>query len=178
MPDDAAAKLPDDAPNRKKDLVTRFRDEYGEVLAAAKIAAEHTATPGWQKLYGDHRRAGEAERRRISKILTSHGQSCELNGLCEDARKTVKDAVKAAETLENDDAVFDRDVVEKVKGCVRRAESLINEYRQRANVAEANAPLVEIGLIGVMNEAISKQPVPVWDDTKGVVTIENNSRKK
>jgi len=170
--EEAPQQQPEPSPkNKAKDLVTRFVEQYTEIVERAKIAAEHTSTDGWKTLFTDYRHRIQNGYRTPAKTLKQLGEKCETGGINEDERKLVKEALKQIETTENDDSIFVRDVIDKVAAPARDASMCLLEYRQAADLAETAQPLINLGLVDVMKDAIKKQPTISWDGLTGVLTI-------
>lgn len=162
---------PTPAPNQKRDIVRKFHDDYNEALADVKIAVEHTATAGWQRIYAGHKLRLLEERCVLAKQLAAHAQSLEDFGLSEDAEKAVKDIAKASAELRDSEAGFRQQVVEPIIEPVLRCDKIVSDYRNQAARDERDSPLHNIGIEEIMRTATSSVPKPKWNDEKGTVEI-------
>lgn len=113
--------------DRRRDLVTTFRDEYAMALDEARVSAAHTATDGWKRLYGAHQAACLDKRRDLSKQIKIHANTLEIVGWSEEDEKAVKDLAKDSATLRDTIAAFDRAVTERVTASVRGCEKVDRE---------------------------------------------------
>src|SRR5512146_2018996 len=111
-----ASAEPKPAPdNANRDLVTRFRDDYSSALAEARISAEHTATEGWQGLYGGFQRHQRERRRNLAGWLRTIAEQLEKGGLTDEDEKAAKDTIKDVQALREDAEAFDRQTVSPVR---------------------------------------------------------------
>lgn len=157
--------------NKHRDIVVKFTEAYEQAIVEAEVSREHTATEGWRKLYTDHRRASEANRRGIAKNLRQLADIIEQVGSTEDTEKEIGEAKKEANAARVADESFEAQVVYPVRNCVHNCEAVIDTYVSAARREEAESPLHNTGLEYVMRDAISKQPRASWDAETGMVTI-------
>lgn len=154
-----------------KDIVLRFREHYSAALADAAVSAEHTATEGWQKLYSGHKRASKDHRREWAKRLKNAATRLEDFGWSEDDEKGVKDLVKEAAELRENEEGWQVQVVDPVTAPVSACERICIEHINEAARIEADSPLHSIGLVETMRLEVAKQPKPVWNADAGTVTL-------
>ena len=163
--------LPNPSPNQYRDLIEKFNSEYAAALGEARISAEHTATPGWQKVYAQQRDQARQRRRDLAKRLGALATMLEDFGLTEDGEKAVKDVAKESAELRETNAAFSHECVERICAPVGACERIIDLYRAEAARNESAAPLINIGLEELMRDAISKVARPSFDDETGAVVI-------
>ena len=157
---------------KEDEAVLRFEDAYREALAEARVSAEHTATEGWQGLYGEHRKADRKARQDLAGRLRWAAETIESRHLTEEEEKIVKDAIKAAVELRETAEVFDRKTVEPVRRCVERCKQVIDDAKAAAERAESSAPLTSRGVGDRIRAAIAAVPAVKWDAEKGRVVVE------
>jgi hypothetical protein len=162
------------APKNTPPLVEEFIEIYAEVVQEGHRHAEHTATEGWQELYGDHLDEDDKTRKAIADQLKEFAKVIVKPDIVVDPKdlKPLNDARKdAAEHLA---ALlnFREDVVSKVSDVAKRANEIVNKYRNLARQTENDAPLHNSGLITAMDNAIKQSPVVHWDKKTGVITVE------
>lgn len=158
-------------PRSNKDLIGRFRDEYSEALAEARVGAEHTTTDGWKALYGFHRHNYREARRVLASDLKRLAVQLEDFGFCEEDEKAVKNVAKGAADRRSEFEVFQDKTVGCVCEPVRKCERIIEQYRAEAVRAESAAPLHNVGMEELMRIEISKVSKPWFDAEEGVIEI-------
>ena len=161
----------DDAPNRHRDAVTRFRQDYSDALEVAVVSAEHTATEGWQKLYASHHEDLRVQRRLAAVKIRELADELEDAGLTDTEAKELAEAKKVVELLNERAAYFENRTVAPVAKPVHQCAAIIETYLSLARREEAEAPLLQSGLEELMRQAISEQPRPTFDADTGVVSI-------
>lgn len=152
-------------------LIERFRTAYAPALADAEVSAEHTQTEGWQRLYGTHRESGRAKRREIAKRLRRLATQLEDFGWSEEDEKSVKDAAKESAELTAEDAVFDREAVDRVRAPVQKCERIVREFVGEAERVERDAPLHAKGTTDALKSEIATHRHPDWSDETGMVVM-------
>jgi hypothetical protein len=157
--------------NSNRDLIQKFREEYGAALSDARQSAEHTATPGWQALYAQHKQACRDARRGMGKSLATYAKLVEDFGLSEDDEKAIKEITKTSAELREMVEVFQGEVIDRVCAPVVSCENLILHYRAEAARVESQSPMYHVGLEELMRMECSKQPKPVFDVESGMVEI-------
>lgn len=157
--------------NRQRDPVTAFREDYAAIVVDAERSAQHTATAGWQELYGAVRRDLLRERVRIAGELRRLADLADESGLTEDDEKDLGDAKKSAVELRQRWECFERDVVDAVRRPVKAAQDCLAHYRGAADRDEAMSPLINSGLVELMRIAIAEQRLVRWDDETGSVQV-------
>jgi hypothetical protein len=162
---------PQPAPNAKRDLITKFKDEYSAALADSKLSAEHTKTAGWKRLYEQHQQQSWDTRRDMAKTLKTCAQTLEDFGLNEDGEKMVKDTMKASAELRERVAAFQSQVIDRICEPVKACERIIEQYMNEARRQESDAPLHNVGLEHLMRDAVAKVAKPKWDADSGTVVV-------
>lgn len=168
----AAVRNSEEGPRSNKDIVQRFREEYGAALADARIAAEHTQTPGWKALYLGYFEADKAMRREQAKGLKNAAEVLEMSDLSEAGEKDVKDLIKASTERRERKAAFRLDTIEPATKAVHTCEKIREKYTYEADQLESHAPLHNVGLVEIMKAEIRGQPWPVFDQESGEVRVE------
>lgn len=166
--------LPEESPspsNKRRDIITRFKEEYATALAEAEISEAMTASEGWLRLYAGHVRLDRERRRDFSLELKNIADQLEQVALSEDGIKQLADVKKQiVEHGEQCDA-FDRHTVLPVRLPVENCEKIIEQAKHAADRDESAAPLVNIGICELMKEAISAVRRAKWDNDSGQVVI-------
>lgn len=157
--------------NKQRDVVERFRDEYGQVLVEAETSATHTATEGWHRLYVGQRKNERDRRRKLAESLKSLADRMESVGLCEEEEKELAQIKKGSSDLRDAIAAFEMQTIEPVRAPVEMCRKLVTEAREAARNEEERAPLVNVGLEEVMVEAITHIHKVSWDAELGRVII-------
>lgn len=157
--------------NKRRGLIEQFHDEYEAAFADVVVSSEHTGTEGWQKLYTTAR----AEERTLilgaCKSLERLSQDMQVVGPTEDGEKGVADVKKQMTAIRERRDAFDLHTVAPVKAPVEACERIIERYRAAARRQEQEAPLHDVGLEHLMNDAISRTPKAAWDEDSGRVEI-------
>lgn len=172
VPQEVPERSPD---NKRLDLVSKFKEEYGQALARARISAEHTATDGWRLLYSSFRKEQRDQRRDLSEQLQKLAKSMEAMGLSEDEEKQLGEIKKGAQALRETRDVFDRKTVGPVRQPCDECRDLIAEAMNEATLAEERAPLVNVGLVELMRMTITEAEKVSWDSEEGRVLIRSGN---
>lgn len=162
----------DDAPNRYRDAIQAFRHEYEPVLAEAKDAAEMTASPGWQRLCYARRQEDLEGRRRVAKGLKAVAESIEDNGATSEDLKALSAATMDAAEVHLTADRFRVNTIEAVTKPVNELVRIVDKFLARARREEQEDPLHNAGREELMRAAIAEQPLAVWNDERGIITIE------
>ncbi len=68
-------------PQKEPSEVTRFRRDYADAISHAQTSAEHTATEGWQNLYGNHQESIQRGRKDICDRMAGILEPMRLHAL-------------------------------------------------------------------------------------------------
>lgn len=158
-------------PNKKRDLITRFKDEYSAAFADVEVAADTTRTEGWARLYAHHRKSQREECRRIAAELRMVADRVEVLIPSEDEEKEIGELKKSCTTLREQNEAFEHQVIEPVREPVQRCEKIIYEAQLAAQTEEERFPLVNTGLEHLMRMEIENVPRAKWDHEHGRVII-------
>jgi len=161
-------KRPD---NEQRDVITRFHEEYADILKDAKQAAEHTRTAGWKKLFADHKNGIKDARLELSKQLEAHSVQMRDFGLGESAEKDLRDIAKASAALRDQSEFFRSSILDRVTKPMLESQECMRKYSVKAENIERAAPLHETGLFERMKAAIASVEKVGWDSVEGVVSI-------
>lgn len=163
---------PEDSPNRHRDIIAQFRDEFATTLAVAERNATLTETPGWQALIAEERADDRKERRSIAKGLRFWADELEAEGPTPDLLKAIGAEKRRATENHRRRRTFETNTIEPVRKPVRQCEEIVERFRQKAQQQEEAAPLHEAGLHHLMLDAIAAQPRPRWDDETGQLFVD------
>lgn len=155
--------------NKQLDLIERFNAEYEAAMIDARRSAEHTATEGWLDLYRMRRESYQADRRRQAERLRALADTLESAGLDEDGEKAIGEVKKECCEMREAMDHWRLLTVGPVREPVDRLEAIIRQARAQAHRDEADAPLVNVGLVELMNMAIKEVHKATWNDETGRV---------
>lgn len=151
-----AKPVPD--PNQEPKEIRDFRERYAEALVAARISAEHTATQGWQDLYGAHRETTKKRQDDLADSLQSTMEVLRQRMLTEDEEKALADIKKSLTELRTADEAFQRQVIDPVTSPMIACNEVIERARAAAREAQRDAPLHVRGLVEAMETVIDTMP--------------------
>lgn len=155
------------ADNRRRDPIQAFFAAYDKATDECKTSKAHTDTEGWQQLYSGERKAEAESRRNLSKDLARLSVQMDETGLGEDAEKEMGEIKKASAALRARVDAFDLITVGPVRRAVTDAEKIIEEARNRARRDEQDAPLINVGLVELMRDAINGVTKFRWNPQTG-----------
>jgi hypothetical protein len=164
------SELPSPSPKEPAE-VTKFRRDYEEALTHARVSVEHTATDGWQNLYGSHQDAIQRARKGIADSLNSILEPLRLRHLTEDEEKALGDIKKEAIELRERDESFRRQTIEPVISPMDECAAVIEAARSSARAAEREFGLGNRGLIEVMETVIDTMPRVKFMTASGKLVI-------
>lgn len=159
------------AQDGNRDVVTSFRRQYAESLAEAQVSVALTGEEGWIKLYKGRQEQEQIERREMAVTLKSIAKTMEDSGLTEDEEKTLGELKKSSVAIRDRRLAFERDTVEPVRRPVSDCDKIIAEAINSARREEAEAPMLNIGLLETMNIEVGRVLRPRWSIETGQVTI-------
>lgn len=148
-----------------------FLKKYDEALEEAKRSALHTATEGWQELYGKHKKDVEQRRKQIGTILHDAAKEIERGTTNDTPEEAIASAKKLYASLRIDVEVFNVRTVKPVREPVLRCTEVIEQARREARENEARTPLILKGLKELIEEAIEGVEQVDWDADSGQVVI-------
>jgi hypothetical protein len=163
--------LPNEMPqNAKVDPVTRFKSAYRLALAEAQVSIDHTATEGWQRLYADHFKLLRDRRQEIAGQLRVLADQMERRGLTDDDEKALGDIKKASIELNAAHEHFLRQAVDPVKAPITACQDMLVEAMNEARRIEEREPMLNVGLVELMREAVAVAQKVVWSDENGTAS--------
>ena len=145
-------------PNHEPKEIRDFRERYAEALVAARISAEHTATQGWQDLYGAHREETKKHQDALADLLETSVATLRQRMLSEEEEKTIGETKKALTELRAADEAFQRQVIDPVTSPMIACNEVIECARAAAREAQRDAPLHVRGLVEAMETVIDTMP--------------------
>jgi len=83
--------------------IRKFKSEYADAMSKARISEEHTATQGWQDLYGDHRESIRKQQIEISDRLKAMSETVRVRLFTEDEEKEIGELKKKACEIRSSD---------------------------------------------------------------------------
>lgn len=155
-----------------------FTKKYEEALEAARISAEHTATEGWQALYGEHRQAIEKRRKSAGERLREAASEIERGGMSEDLGKVIAEMKKTYEAICDDVIAFQRQVLEPIKQPMHRCHEIIEQARREARGLESASPLISKGVLETVEKAIRAVHKVKFDEESGMLLIKPDDEKE
>ena len=147
---------PDDTQEPKE--IRDFREHYNEALTHARVSAEHTATQGWQDLYGQQRESVRKEMDAVCDALAATVAVLRQRMLTEEEEKSLGDLKKALTERRESDEAFQRQVIDPITAPMVECHAVIESARAAARDAERNAPLHVRGLVESMETVIDTMP--------------------
>lgn len=151
--------------------VKKFKSDYEEAIAKAKVSEELTAALGWQDLYGEHR---EAIRRRQEAIAAKLGgivEAAQARLLVEDEEKSLADIKKESADARQVADYFQSQVIDPIMAPLHECNRVIEAGRTAARNAEKAAPLHTRGLADAMEAAIEGVAKPKWMIASGKLIV-------
>lgn len=157
--------------SRKDDLVEEFQEAYEDALIETRRAAETTATDGWQAMYCAFQRANKDARESAADRLDQLSAALRQKPINGEAMKELKGAVKDADDLCEQAALFDASTVAPIRGTVENCHRLIADYESRAEAASLNTPLTDGDIAQRMSEAILAVQKATWNASIGFIRV-------
>lgn len=149
---------PQGGSHKEPEEVVKFRRDYEDALAHARVSAEHTATEGWMNLYGNHMEFINKGRKAHSDRLAAILEPMRLRHLTEDEEKSMSDVRKDVIILREIDEAFRRQTIEPVIAPLQECDACIESARATARAAEREFGLGNRGLSEVMETVIDTMP--------------------
>ena len=153
-----AVAKPNPEPDKEPKEIRDFRERYAEALVAARVSAEHTATQGWQDLYGAHRESTKKQQDSLADSLESSVAVLRQRMLTEDEEKAIGEIKKSLTELRDADEAFQRQVIDPVTAPMIACNEVIERARAAAREAQRDAPLHVRGLVEAMETVIDTMP--------------------
>lgn len=156
---------------RAEEFITTRRSKYFEAIEVAKIAAETTATPGWQNNY-DRQMSGHtrAVKQSIGRI-TDACDAIQASDTTEDDEKAITKAVKSLVDERAQHAAWMKRTVHPYRATAEKCRGILEGTLRSARQSELDAPLVDRGLEAEVKELTEVWPLAKWDDKSGTVTV-------
>lgn len=148
---------PNPEPSEPREI-TQFRSKYAEALQAAEVSAEHTATQGWQDLYGAHQLKIQKNRADLADRTGKLTEVMRMRFLDKDEEKAIGEIKSELAELRESDESFRRQVIDPIIAPMRECERVMEEARAIVRKAEHETPLHTRGLIESMETVIDTVP--------------------
>ena len=145
-------------PDKEPKEIRDFRERYAEALTHARVSAEHTATQGWQDLYGAQREHTRKMQDSACDSLAAHVATLRQRMLTEDEEKSLGDIKKTLTELRTADETFQRQVIDPITSPMVECTTVIEQARSAAREAQRDAPLHVRGLVEAMETVIDTMP--------------------
>lgn len=160
-------------PNAERKEVVDFLKEYSVALDRAKISEEHTATQGWQDLYGERIEVERKQRDRLSDRLQGFAETIRQRLFDEDEEKAIADLKKQATELRELETYWRAQIVDPIIAPLHECARVIEMYRSLVRNAVASSPLHTRGLLQAMDDAIESVPKVRFMTASGRMIVDN-----
>lgn len=170
----SAEPIPSNESNsHRADLfLAKWRDQYMAEADKAVLSSLTTRTQGWQANYAAQR----AEHRKVMNTacnsIAGHLEKVKSFDADDDTIKLIKEQVKNLVEERDAHASWEMRAVYVYKASADVCDQIRDTALRAARDHEASAPLVEHGLVDAVIPVLKSWPCPVWDDDKGVMTVE------
>ena len=151
--------------------IDTFRRVYAEAFSDAEVAARHTATEGWGRLWAAHHDDVRDARRLVGKATHALADQMQDFGWTEDDEKAMKELAKRSADLRARAAAFRTEIVERIEQAVTTCQRVIEDFHRSARRAEEDAPLLNAGAADRAHAETARVPKARWNAIDGVVEI-------
>lgn len=164
----------EERPKTAAKLIEKFEKQHAKLIEKCRISAEHTATAGWKKLYGDHQESVKKAAESLANRLASLSRSVRDGQLDKEVAKALSDAKKDLEALAERQDSFDTETVKPVRDPVDKVRDLVLEAERAASFQSSDEGMfAPRDLVSKMRNAIAGWPSATWDAATGTVTVKD-----
>lgn len=169
----SAGPIPDERPNsdRADVFLAKWRDQYMAEVDRARAAESTTNTAGWIANYAAQTTGHRKAMNLACATIAGFCEQVKSYGADDEIVKLMKEQVKNLVEERDAHAAWEMRAVYVYKAPADVCDQIRDTALRAARDQQAQAPLVEHGLVDAVLPILASWPCPIWDNDTGTMRV-------